>query len=96
MDVERWQRLSPLLDGLLDLAGDARAVHLHRLRSDDPALAAELEALLAMEEEDAGFLAEPLPDLRPATHAGSRLGPYRLERLLGEGGMGQVLSLIHI
>ena len=42
--------LSPYLDQALDLPADARALWLEGLRATDPALAAEVEALLAENE----------------------------------------------
>lgn len=90
MDIERWQRLSPLLDALLELPPGQREEHLAALHREDPDLAAELGRLLALEADDAGFLAEPVVALPAGARPGARIGAYRLDRLLGEGGMGQV------
>ena len=90
MDAERWQRLSPLLDALLELAPEQRSEHLAALRREDPALADELAGLLAMEADDEDFLSEPVVELPSGARPGARIGPYRLDRLIGEGGMGQV------
>jgi serine/threonine-protein kinase len=52
----RWRELEPLLDELLDAAEPARRERLEALRSSDPALAAELERLLAADAGDRSAL----------------------------------------
>lgn len=90
MDPERWQRISPLLDALFELEPEARAHRLQQLRDEDPTLADELQTLITLDESHEDFLAEPLIAPLAGLRAGGEVGPYRLERLLGEGGMGQV------
>lgn len=90
MDATHWRELSCWLDQLLELDVAARAQRLRQMAARDPALADELEQLLARELESEQFLAQPVFSAPAASREGSRIGPYRLLRLLGEGGMGEV------
>lgn len=87
IDRGNWQTLEPLLDYALDLSAEQRERWLRELSDRSPGLAADLQAFLAEEAlaDRTGFL--ELPEL---TLAGLELGAYRLERPLGQGGMGTV------
>ena len=93
-DPALWQRLSPLIDELLDLPDGARADRLRALREQDAALTAELEAFLAASgrADHAAFLAGVADDavLAAPTLQGRRLGAYTLVTPLGQGGTGSV------
>ena len=101
-DAERWKRLSPLLDGLLDLEPAARAARLDALRAQEPALAGELAALIGDAEraEHARFLAGSVAPASArdgtrdgdasASLVGERIGAYVIDAPLGQGGTGTV------
>jgi len=87
-DRDRWLALEPLLDQVLDIPPGERGRWLEELSHGSPIVAADLAALLAGEDaaDQSGFLAAPLD----VSLAGLQLGAYRLERPLGQGGMGTV------
>ena len=103
-DPARWQELSGWLDALLDLDADARDTRLRELEATQPALAAELRALLAADADAGGLLDEGIVPLagdllgglaageEPAadTAAGQIVGRWRLLHCIGRGGMGEV------
>ncbi|MGH1343895.1 MAG: protein kinase domain-containing protein [Nannocystales bacterium] len=91
--ADRFARLDAALDELLDLPPSVRTDRAGKLFSDEPELLASAMRLLRAAEED-GPLDAPamlldVPD--PADPwIGVEVGPYRVEDVLGEGGMGRV------
>ncbi|HUL66560.1 MAG TPA: protein kinase [Burkholderiaceae bacterium] len=96
LSPETWSAISTLLDQAFDLAPEARAQWLERLRIEQPALApAVCELLEAHAASETQELFKRLPEPPPASAtpglaAGERIGPYRLLRELGSGGMADV------
>ena len=92
MSRERFQQIEKVFDAAADVPTNERGVVLDRLCRDDPALRAEVEALLAASLDATplirgviGRVADEVVSLAPR-----RIGPYRLQRELGHGGMGTV------
>jgi len=94
MTPERWHQVKELFNAALECETGLRAVFLDRNCAGDPALRAEVEALLAEEEKLGSFIAEPaigaLSNPEPEPVEGRRIGPYKIIRELGHGGMGAV------
>jgi serine/threonine protein kinase/tetratricopeptide (TPR) repeat protein len=91
IDPGTWTLVSPLLDRVLDLPATERPAFLSEVHAERPQMAALLEELLA--SHDAAIASDFLGS--PAFHtgtslAGTAVGAYVLERLLGSGGMGSV------
>jgi len=93
LSPDQWQALSPYLDRALELEDDDRSAWLAELRSESPAIAAQLEMLLAEQRalNQEGFLEENTPQHpRGQGLAGQVLGVYTLISEIGHGGMGTV------
>jgi serine/threonine-protein kinase len=89
---ERWPEVKSLLEQALEVPPEERPALFVRLGAE-PALVAEVQALLALEDQAAGFIDEPLFSFEqpaPELETGRLLGHWRLLRPLGTGGMGAV------
>jgi serine/threonine-protein kinase len=95
MDAQHRSKTHALFLEAAGLPEDARAEYLDQACGGDAALRAAVEALLAGESETrAASPTEPPtvpgePDGKELP-AGTRLGPWRIARLVGRGGMGEV------
>ncbi|HKI85653.1 MAG TPA: serine/threonine-protein kinase, partial [Thermoanaerobaculia bacterium] len=95
-DGRHWAQAQELFARAMELPQAERTVFLKRQARDDPELYQEVAALLAAEASSRGWLEAPadasgsLLASDPEMEVGSDVGPYRLLRLLGEGGMGVV------
>ena len=99
MDKESWTELNALLDAVLDVPPGERGQLVEGLGTEFGPLKTWLHALLerAGDVETNDFLGS-LPGIGsaadlgtvPEEHAGETIGPYRLLRELGVGGMGKV------
>ena len=91
---DRWRRIEALLDQALELPPGERDRWLRDACAGDLELHGEVAALLEAGERTDGFLegeaSERAADLIDRAGMPARVGPYRLVRELGRGGMGTV------
>jgi serine/threonine-protein kinase len=103
MNSERWRQVSNVLDEVLERPAGERQILLERLCGSDSALRADVERLLHADERSEGFLDAPIEQVQQLLDApefsdserldwppGTEVGPYRIVREIGRGGMGVV------
>ena len=94
---ERWSRAERLFDAVADRPPAEREACLEHLCPDDPELKEYILALLGADTAEDTRVEDSIRDLlasgagaAPGHAEGERVGPYRIVRLLGSGGMGVV------
>lgn len=103
LSKERWERIGEILNKVFDLEPGQRVAYLNEACAKDATLREEVEKYLALDEEasqewDDDLVAQWLVPLLeelcdsdpPEPLEEQRVGPYKLLRKLGSGGMGIV------
>lgn len=100
MKPERWERVEELFRTAIDHPSGEREAYVTQVCGDDQDLRSEVLSLLARDTSEdfirgtilsaaLSVTAEPADDL-----TGKRVGPYRVTRLIGRGGMGTVYEAV--
>ena len=93
LSPEQRARVDALLDDMFDLPEAERLANLRTRRIEDSAVLAEVESLLRAASASGGFLStppKPAAEELPPECLGLRFGAWRITRLIGRGGMGEV------
>jgi serine/threonine protein kinase len=96
MKPEHWRRVEELFHAALERAPKARRTFLDAACGGDTELRQQVEMLVSKDEHAGSLLEKPvLADFAATldsrgTLVGLQFGPYRILRLLGAGGMGEV------
>lgn len=100
MDASRWERIQELFHRVVELGPEERRDVLQRECSDDTALLEDVLRLIESDAQSAGVLDAGLPQLAGRFLAASpapprkTIGPWQLQHVLGEGGMGTVFFAV--
>jgi serine/threonine protein kinase len=93
MSTPDWQEVERAMAGALEQPDEQRQAYLLGLPA---AVRAEVESLLAAHVRAGSFLDEPatgtMAPAQPKLAPGAKLGPYSIDTLLGQGGMGEVFK----
>ncbi|MEO5560861.1 MAG: serine/threonine-protein kinase, partial [Dokdonella sp.] len=96
MQRERWNRLEQIFADALDMPENARSAFLDRACSNDAELRREIDQLLRAHDApgvlDVAPHAAETPPLNPSLAAGTSLGAWRIDKIVGRGGMGEVYA----
>ena len=98
MKAERWQQITDLFQSAAERAPEERAAFLDEACHGDEALCREVESLIASYERAGNFIDSPAFEVAPelltndtaGALVGESIGHYRIESLIGVGGMGEV------
>src|SRR5882724_1829840 len=98
MKAERWEKVIDLFQSALERPPEERAAFLDETCHDDEGMRREVESLLTSHECAENFIEVPAFEVAPelaTTDSGGALigkliGHYRIESLIGIGGMGEV------
>ena len=90
---DHWDRVNTLFHQALDRPAAERPAFLQQASAGDDALMIEVASLLEAHDDAGAFMEPPALGTDAAVAeslVGRTLGHYRIERVLGEGGMGVV------
>jgi predicted Ser/Thr protein kinase len=101
-DADTWRRINDIFHRAVDIAPAGREAFVEGACAGDEAVRAEVLSLLAAHARADAFIEQPAASAADLAEAaamagvltGRTIGQYRVERVLGEGGMG-VVYLAH-